>query len=59
MIFDGLQGYIEVNASWNLLFDRYKKDDLCKGTYASDRPCRHTYGNYRYTVANVDPSESE
>ena len=27
--------------------------------YASVRPCRHMYGNYRYTVANVDSSDSK
>jgi hypothetical protein len=30
----------------------------CKGTYASVRPRRHTDGNYRNTVANVDASDS-
>jgi len=32
---------------------------MCKGMYASVRPNRHTYGNYRYTVANVDSSDSK
>jgi len=31
---------------------------ICMGTYAFVRPYRHTYGNYRDTVANVDASES-
>jgi len=30
----------------------------CKGTYASVLPRRHTDGNYRNTVANVDASDS-
>jgi len=29
------------------------------GMYASVWPDKHTYGDYRYTVANVDLSDSE
>jgi len=32
--------------------------NICKVTYASVRPHRHTCGKYRNTVANVDASDS-
>jgi len=35
----------------------YLMQGICKGTYASVRPLRHTCGNYSNTVANVDASD--